>query len=322
LKFRHLLTYSVLACDELAGETAVGGFRSLATDHLTATPSSRFILSGEFTLSQQSLTRSHARMRDGTTLSYSVTSNNGKPRIALIHSLAMDANFWRPVVARLDGSAEILTYDCRGHGTSDKPPGPYTIDLFADDLSDLLDTVGWKSAIVAGASMGGSVALGFAARYPSRLSALGLFDTTAWYGPKAPSDWEERATKAKMEGLSGLVGFQKTRWFGDAFRERNTDIVNASVETFLKNDVAAYAETCRMLGNFDLRPRLGKIAVPTAIAVGEEDYATPPAMAEELHTGIKRSTLTVIKSGRHLTPLEKPDDIAAQLTNLSKQVRQ
>ena len=273
-------------------------------------------------MSQQGLTRSHARMRDGTTLSYSVTENDRKPRIALIHSLAMDGNFWSPVVTRLSGSAEILTYDCRGHGASDKPPGPYTIDLFADDLSDLLDAVGWKSAIVAGASMGGSVALGFAAKYPLRLSALGLFDATAWYGANAPSNWEERAIKAKTDGLSGLVGFQKTRWFGDAFREQNTDIVNASVTTFLKNDVAAYAETCRMLGNFDLRSSLGRIAVPTAIAVGEEDYATPPAMAEALHTGIKSSTLTTIKSGRHLTPLEKPDEIAAQLTNLSKQVRQ
>lgn len=273
-------------------------------------------------MSQQSLTRSRARMRDGTSLSYLLTANPGKPPIALVHSLAMDGDFWSPVVARLRGVAEILTYDCRGHGSSDKPVGPYTIDLFADDLSDLLDTVGWKTAIVAGASMGGSVALGFAARHPSRLSALGLFDTTAWYGQNAPSSWEERAAKAKTEGLSGLVGFQKTRWFGDAFRERNSDIVEASVATFLKNDVAAYAETCRMLGNFDLRSSLGKIAVPTAIAVGEEDYATPPAMAEALHAGIKNSTLTVIKSGRHLTPLEKPDEIAAQFTSLLRQVRQ
>lgn len=273
-------------------------------------------------MSQQNLIRSHARMRDGTNLSYSVTANHVKPRIALIHSLAMDSDFWGPVVARLGGSVEILTYDCRGHGASDKPAGPYTIDLFADDLSDLLDTVGWKTAMVAGASMGGSVALGFAIRYPLRVSALGLFDTTAWYGPDAPSSWEQRAAKAKTEGLSGLVDFQKTRWFGDAFRERNTDIVNASVATFLRNDVAAYAETCRMLGNFDLRSSLGQIAVPTAIAVGEEDYATPPAMAEDLHAGIKNSTLTVIKSGRHLTPLEKPDEIAAQLTTLLKQSRQ
>jgi 3-oxoadipate enol-lactonase len=261
-------------------------------------------------------------MRDGTTLQYSMTPANGAPRIALVHSLAMDGDFWNPVVERLSGSAQLLTYDCRGHGASDKPAGPYTIDLFADDLSDLLDAAGWKNAIVAGASMGGSVTLGFAAKYPSRISALGLFDTTAWYGPDAPSNWEDRAVKATTEGLSGLVGFQKTRWFGEKFREQNADIVDASVATFLKNDVAAYAETCRMLGNFDLRSSLARIAVPTAVAVGEEDYATPLAMANDLHAGIKNSTLTVIKSGRHLTPLEKPDEIAAQLTTLLKQVRQ
>ena len=116
-------------------------------------------------------------MRDGTTLRYSIVGNSNGPRIALIHSLAMDHTFWNPVVARLEGSAQLLTYDCRGHGVSDKPPGPYSIDLFADDLSDLLDAAGWKKTIVAGASMGGSVALGFAAKYSERLAGLGLFDT-------------------------------------------------------------------------------------------------------------------------------------------------
>jgi 3-oxoadipate enol-lactonase len=269
-------------------------------------------------LSHQTSTGSRARVRDGTTLHYSVVGNGNGPRMALVHSLAMDGTFWNPVVARLKGAAQILTYDCRGHGASDKPAGPYSIDLFADDLSDLLDAAGWKTAIVAGASMGGSVALGFAAKYPARTTGLGLFDTTAWYGANAPSSWEERAAKAKTEGLSGLVGFQKTRWFGDAFREQHPEIVDASVATFLANDVDAYAETCRMLGNFDLRGSLEEITVPTVIAVGEEDYATPPAMANDLHTAIGQSTLTILRPGRHLTPLERPDEIAAQLTTLAE----
>jgi 3-oxoadipate enol-lactonase len=242
------------------------------------------------------------------------------PRIALIHSLAMDHSFWDPVVVRLKDVAQILIYDCRGHGASDKPDGPYTIALFADDLATLFDAIGWENAIVAGASMGGSVALGFAARHAERISGLGLFDTTAWYGENAPASWEERAAKARQEGLAGLVGFQKTRWFGDGFREAHPDIVEASVATFLKNDIAAYAETCRMLGHFDLRDSLGGIAVPTAIAVGEEDYATPPAMANALHAAIGNSTLHVLTGGRHLTPLEKPDEIASELRNLIAQV--
>lgn len=257
-----------------------------------------------------------ARLRDGTTLRYARSGPDSAPRIALIHSLAMDRRFWAPVVERLQGKAAVLTYDCRGHGQSDKPAGPYAIDQFADDLAELFDAVGWSSAIVAGASMGGSVALGFAARHPQRVSGLGLFDTTAWYGPDAPQSWAARAAKARQDGLAGLVGFQQTRWFGDAFRAQHPDVVAASVATFLNNDIVAYAETCRMLGQFDLRASLPQINVPTAIAVGEDDYATPPAMAAELHAGIANATLTILTAGRHLTPLEQPDAIAAQLEQL------
>jgi 3-oxoadipate enol-lactonase len=66
-----------------------------------------------------------------------------------------------------------------------------------------------------------------------------------------------------------------------------------------------------MLGDGDLRAGLASIRVPTAIAVGEEDYATPVAMAEALHQAIAGSTLTVLPGGRHITPAEKPQDIAA-----------
>jgi 3-oxoadipate enol-lactonase len=276
----------------------------------------------ELILSLQSSTGLQARMRDGTAIRYVISGNERGPRVALIHSLAMDRQFWNPVVDRMKASATLLAYDCRGHGGSEKPAGPCSIDLFADDLCDLLGHVGWKSAIVAGASMGGSVALGFAARYPGQVSRLGLFDTTAWYGPDAARNWNDRAAKAELDGLAGLVGFQKTRWFGDAFREQHPEIVEASVATFLRNDVAAYAETCRMLGNFDLRSDLKKITVPTAIAVGEQDYATPPAMACDLHAGLRNSTLTIIEGGRHLTPLEKPDAIAAQFDALLKRAAQ
>ena len=127
--------------------------------------------------------------RDGTKLAYRLTKGNGKGRVALIHSLAMDGSFWDRVAPLLKDHADVLVYDCRGHGQSDKPNGPYTVELFADDLADLLDHVGWRSATVCGASMGGSIAIAFAAAYPDRVDSLGLFDTTCWYGPQAPAQW-------------------------------------------------------------------------------------------------------------------------------------
>lgn len=255
--------------------------------------------------------------RDGTRLAYALYDHGPRsPRITLVHSLAMDRAFWLPVAERLAPRASVLVHDCRGHGRSGKPEGPYTVELFADDLADLLDHLGWERAAVAGASMGGCIALAFAAAYPGRTTALGLIDTTAWYGPEAPRQWEERAGKAKREGMAALLGFQTTRWFGDAFRARRPEVVQACVETFLGNDVDAYVETCRMLGACNLTAALPSLRVPAAIVVGEEDYATPIAMAETLHGGIAGSTLTVLEGARHLTPLEDPDRIAAALLQL------
>src|SRR5882757_3382076 len=238
-----------------------------------------------------------AATRDGTRLAYTL-HGQGTNGVVLIHSLAMDRRFWQPVIERLASHAPVLVYDCRGHGESDKPAGPYTVELFARDLADLLDHVGWNSGLVAGASMGGCIALAFATAYPARTAALGLIDTTAWYGAEAPKAWAERAGKAVTEGLSSLVAFQVTRWFGDAFRAENSALVKQAVDVFLRNDVKAYAETCRMLGTADIRPALSSMKMPTAIVVGEEDYATPVAMSQALHQAVAGSTLKVLKGAR------------------------
>ena len=262
-----------------------------------------------------------AKTRDGTKIRFLLHGDDGDAagRVVLIHSLAMDATFWLPVIEKLD--AAVLVCDCRGHGGSDKPAGPYTVQLFANDVADVLDHVGWDSALIAGASMGGCISLAFAAAYPARTRALGLFDTTAWYGAEAPRQWAERADKAAQDGMAALVGFQTTRWFGDAFRAEHPNIVNDSVDVFLRNDVKAYVETCKMLGSCDLRTALPRMSMPTAVVVGEEDYATPVAMAEALHKGIAGSTMTVLPKARHLTPLEVPDIVAAELERLLARIQ-
>ena len=255
-------------------------------------------------------------VRDGTSISYAVTGASQPRKVALIHSLALDGEFWRPVVDIISKKAAVLTIDCRGHGASGKPSGPYSLTQFADDLADVMDAIGWPSAVVAGASMGGCVALSFAAQYPSRAAGLGLFDTTAWYGANAPKAWEERAQRGVADGMASLVEFQKTRWFGDAFRAQQAELVDRTVATFVKTDPKAYAETCRMMGAFDLRDKLAALRMPTRIAVGEEDHATPIAMSKALQEGIAGSTLNVIAGGRHLTPLECPIQIADEIEKL------
>ena len=253
-----------------------------------------------------------ATTRDGTRIGYSISGDADSDRkVALIHSLAMDRSFWAPVAERLAKDAAVLTIDCRGHGASDKPKGSYTVEQFADDLADVMDAVGWKQATIGGCSMGGCVTLAFAIRHPQRVKGLGLYDTTACYND-LPA-WQYRAEKGVSDGLASLTPFQKTRWFSDKFNAEHKDVVQHCVDVFVANEPHAYHASCLLLGHADLRAGLGSIKAETRIAVGEEDYATPPAMAEEMHRGIRNSKLTIIPGARHLSPLEVPDVIAGQL---------
>lgn len=260
-----------------------------------------------------------ATSRDGIKLSYTLRSANAsaqRPRIALVHSLAMDRSFWDPVAQLLAPMADVLTYDCRGHGQSDKPKGPYSNTQFANDLADLCHHVKWADACVAGASMGGAVALGFAVAYPEITRGLGLIDTTAWYGADAPKNWADRANKAQSEGMAALLAFQKTRWFCEEFSAQNPQVLQRCIDVFVENDINAFVATCQMMGAFDLRSKLSTVTAKTAIAVGEEDYATPLAMAQVMHEGITGSSLQIIPKARHLTPLEKPQDVAKVLLSI------
>lgn len=258
---------------------------------------------------------------DGCAIAYAVhgSPRANAPRLVLIHSLALDQTIWDNVVGKLIEDAQILTYDCRGHGRSNKPHLVFSLDLFAHDLAHLLNHIGWQTAVVAGCSMGGGVAQAFGGLYPTRTAALGLIDTTAWYGADAPKTWRERAANARSKGLSGMVDFQITRWFGDKFRKENPQAVKSLIDVFLANDLDCYAATCEMLGDADLRPYLNSLRMPVAIVVGEEDYATPVAAAQHLHEAVPHSTLTIIPGGRHLTPVECPVQIASQLRTLFAQ---
>lgn len=255
---------------------------------------------------------------DGSSLSFTrrAAPKVGAPRIVLVHSLALDRGIWDGVSGRLQGDAEILAYDCRGHGRSDRRSGVYTAQLFARDLAELLDHIGWSTTAVAGCSMGGNVALAYAGLYPDRITALGLIDTTAWYGADAPAKFGERADAARLKGMRGLIDFQLTRWFSDEYRAAHPNELNRLAALFVANDLDCYAASCALLGNVDVRPHLSSFRMPVAIVVGEEDYATPVAMARQLHEAIPQSTLTILPRARHLTPVEHPEQIASELLAL------
>lgn len=266
---------------------------------------------------------SHARdgtfqTSDGSTIAFTIhpAPRPDAPRLVLIHSLALDRSLWDDVAGLITPEAELLTYDCRGHGRSDRRATAFTAELFARDLAELLHHVGWQTAAVAGCSMGGCVAMAFAGVSPERVTGLALIDTTAWYGPEAPAQFRARAEAARTDGMTGLVDFQVARWFSAAFVRSHPDEVTRTTRIFVANDFDCYARSCALLGDADLRPHLPAFRMPVSIVVGEEDQATPPAMARALHDAIPQSTLVMVPGAKHLTPIECPDRISAAIAGV------
>jgi 3-oxoadipate enol-lactonase len=263
-----------------------------------------------------------ATAADGARLAWRLWNGlDDLPRVALVHSLALDGGMWEGVARQLAGAARLLAVDCRGHGASDRLPGPYSTAQFADDLAAVLDALRWDAASVVGCSMGGCVAQDFAARHAARTEALVLVDTTAWYGRGAPEAWRERAEVALRGGMTALSGFQAERWFTPEFNAAQPEVLARWLGVFAANDPACYAAACAMLGAADLRPVLPRIAAPTTVLVGEEDGATPPAMARALADAIPGATLQVIRGARHLSPIEAPASVAAAIAALLPEAR-
>lgn len=232
--------------------------------------------------------------------------------LLLLHSLALDRHVWDGLLPRLRRLRPVVTVDLRGHGAS-PPDADFTVEQMADDVAATLDAAGISRVAVAGLSLGGSVALAFAAGYTHRTQSLALIDTTAWYGPDAARQWAQRAARADADGMRSLSGFQLDRWFSDSFRRDHPELCHDLLERFASNDLASYKATCRALGALDLRDRVTGLPVPTLVLVGSDDAATPPGHARDLCERIPGASLHVLQGARHLTPIERPQEVAGFL---------
>lgn len=230
--------------------------------------------------------------------------------LVLLHPLALAGELWQPLAGRLGTRHEVFAFDLRGHGQSGWDGRPFTIDELAEDVVAALDALGLDAVRLAGMSMGGSVAMTLAGRYPHRVDSLLLADTTAWYGPDAPAAWAERAQKATNPRDQQLP-FQLDRWFSEAFRAEHPDEADRVARIFLATASAAHAAASLAMGALDARPLLPAITAPTQVLVGEHDYATPPAMAGLLAERIPNAELRVLPTVRHLSLIEAPDALLA-----------
>lgn len=236
------------------------------------------------------------------------------PVLVLIHGVGSRLESWNEVVAALGGRFRTVRMDLRGHGGSDKPAGPYSLDDFVGDIAGLLDHLGIARCHLAGFSLGGLIAQGFALAHPDRLDRLVLLSTVA-----GRTEEERRRVEERLEVVDkGLPGdhFRNSlsRWFTDAYLAANPEVIARAEAGNKANDPKAYAAAYRVLATNDLADRLHRVSAPTLVATGEFDVGSNTRMARLMHERIPGSRLHIFPGMKHSILAEVPGDVAGLMS--------
>jgi len=229
------------------------------------------------------------------------------PLVVLSHSLACSGVMWEQQMPALVEGYRVLRYDTRGHGGSDAPAGPYTLDALGDDVIGLLDALDIERVHWVGLSMGGMIGQNLALRHPQRLVSLVLCDTTSRVPEEARSIWDERIAVAEKSGMQALCDETMQRWFTPPFLEADGPELGAIRAQFLSTPTSGYVGCCQAIRDLDYTDRLAEIHLPVHVLVGADDPATPPAASRTIQEKIADASLTVIDDASHLCNVEQPD---------------
>jgi 3-oxoadipate enol-lactonase len=251
---------------------------------------------------------------NGIQLHYELTGPADRPVVLLSNSLGTRPEMWDPQMQALTRRYRVLRYDSRGHGRSDAPDGPYTIEMLADDAVGLLDALEIERVHFCGLSMGGMVGQVLGARHGDRLVTLALCSTACRLPPREL--WDERIRLVSASGMAAIADAVVERWFTEAYRREPTVQLERMKRMILETPAHGYAACCAAIRDMDLGNLIPAITVPTLVIVGEDDPATPPQKAEEIQSLIPGAQLEVFPDAAHLLNIEQDVVFEAALTSL------
>ncbi len=258
----------------------------------------------------------------------------GPALIAISGGPGLDARGWDDF-AKIDEFVTVIALHPRGSGLSALPEdNAYQLADYAADVEALRLHLGLEKPVVMGWSHGGMVAQQFAFTYPSSLSKLILFDTTAYFGEflgdieatvKEFRDqpWFEKSFEALQKEWAGeyhsdedmgrLWAEEMKFYFknfdprAQNYHQRTKDLpIRIAPLHFFNEDIAP---------KLDLRKRLEEISVPTLVIVGRHDFITNVAMAREMVNHIPNAQLEIFEDSGHYALVEEPEKFYQTIQN-------
>lgn len=238
--------------------------------------------------------------------------NGDGQSLLFIHGLGSSTRDWELQVQEFSKTFQVITWDLRGHGQSDKPAGPYSLPMFAADAAGLLQSLNIKSAHVVGLSLGGGVAFQLAIDHPELVRTMVIVNSAPELVVRTLQDriaiWQRFAI-VRLLGMRKMGQVLSRRLFP---KEEQMSLRTTFVERWAENDPRAYQEAMRAMVGWSVTDKLGSIKCPTLVISADQDY-TPVAVKERYTKLMPNAELVIISDAHHATPVEQPEKFNAVL---------
>ncbi|AWB45973.1 alpha/beta hydrolase [Paenibacillus sp. CAA11] len=244
---------------------------------------------------------------NGITLAY---EDRGQGEVlVLLHGFCGSSGYWAKVIPALSQKYRCIVPDLRGHGASDAPMGPYSIEQMADDIAELLEKLDIPSYTVLGHSLGGYIALSHAERYSSRLKAFGLIHSTAY--PDNEEGKEKRlkaVSDIQAKGITAFVDGLVPGLFAEGHEAAMAREVDTAREIGYKTPPqGAAGAALAMRERPDRREVLSTTKLPVLLVAGEGDRAV--SLDRTFTAEGPNITKSVIKGAGHMSMYEAPEQL-------------
>jgi len=232
-------------------------------------------------------------------LGYVVRGRSGPPLLFVTGYMAR-RQVWALQVAHFSRFRQVLTYDRRGSGDSDRPADGYGLEPQVDDLIAVADAAGWDRFDLVGHSMGGFIAMAFASRFPQRVRRLALLATAPYRTTRSdfgvgvfitengePPHWDENGIRRAVELL---IPEPDATWLRMEMRRTIPE----------HSDPVQAAKTFAAFEGVDLRPELHHITAPVLILHGTWDNVVPSEVGHKLSAEIPGARFEVLDELGHM----------------------
>ncbi len=226
--------------------------------------------------------------------------------LVLSNGVLMSTASWAFQTPVLSQHYRLLLYDCRGMWQSDHPPGPYTMELHADDLAGLLDALDIERAHIGGTSYGAEVSMVFAVKYPERTRSLIVTSAVSQLDPqlKGLADiWTEAARLRNPELLYQVV-YPLT--FSENWIRGNQPTLDLARQRYESFDFDALLELFLCFSALDITSDLHRIIAPTLVVAGELDALKPRRYSDIIAREISKAEYALIPRAGHAAMWERP----------------